>query len=134
LWPIEVEEGNVVTLALPAANLDPDFCRPQPGLVARAKEGDPRAFLGLFEAHGSRVYSLGLQFLGNIPAAENLTRDIFIEAFGSLNCISDDAAFAACLYRNAAKSVLVSYLKGRSHGDSGHRVRPHRHQSLVGQE
>lgn len=83
------------------------------GLLTRAKEGERRAFFALFQAHARRIYSLCLTVMGDFTAAENLTRDIFIEAFTSLDNIDDEAEFAARLYIRAAKKVFASRRKRR---------------------
>lgn len=80
-------------------------------LVDRAKLGERRAFLGLFEAHASRVHALSLQLVDDAATAEILTRDIFLEAYSNLHAIRDDAAFASWLHRRAVRVVFARYLK-----------------------
>jgi len=75
--------------------------------VEGAKEGHEQAFFGLFELHRRRVYSLCLRLIGSVPEAEELTRDIFMEAFRKLNAMGDDAAFSKWLYHNAVNAVLM---------------------------
>ena len=89
----------MVSLATPAADLLPLIPQVHWDLVESAKQGDRQAFSDLFEAHGRRIYSLSLRLLGSVPAAEILTRDIFIEAFSNLDAMSDDAASAKWLDR-----------------------------------
>ena len=88
------------------------------GLVARAKAGDGSACHALFEAHAKQIYSLSLRLAGELLDAETLTRDIFLAAFGNLNSIRDDDAFADELYRQSAKAVLARSLR-RGINDSG---------------
>lgn len=76
------------------------------GLVDRARSGERQAFLGLYETHKRRVYSLSLRLLGDAGAAENLTSDIFIEAFRNLESITDES-FADWLRRSALKNVMT---------------------------
>ncbi|MGZ4732211.1 MAG: RNA polymerase sigma factor [Terriglobales bacterium] len=101
-------------------------------LCGRAKEGERQALLALFQAHARRVYSLSLRATGDVTAAENLTRDIFVEAFSRLDTIEDDSAFAASFYRRAAKKMLTNRAKHRYPQGFGHRLGPHQHLSLVG--
>jgi hypothetical protein len=112
---------ELVTLALPAVHRRKEGHKPlfqgdlshrnlaqcSLGLVDRAKEGDKQAFLALFEAYGRRIYSLSLRLAGNVAAAENLTRNIFIDAFRSLDAIHDDAAFADRLHCIAVKTLTA---------------------------
>ena len=79
----------------------------EPGFVARAREGHKQAFFGLFALHRKRVYSLCLRLIGSIPEAEELTRDIFMEAFRKLHAVGDDATFSKWLYHNAVHAVLM---------------------------
>ena len=69
--------------------------------------------------HASRVYSLSLRSTGDVIAAENLTRDIFIEAFTCLDTVGDDSAFAARLYCRAAKKLLANGPKAATLKASG---------------
>jgi hypothetical protein len=106
-----VEESTVATLAVPTANFLPQAkgscSEPEPEFVEGGKEGHEQAFFGLFELHRRRVYSLCLQLIGSVPEAEELTRDIFMEAFRKLNALGDDAAFSKWLYHNAVNAVLM---------------------------
>jgi len=83
----------------------------QPALLARAKAGDRQALFALYREHAGRIYSLSLSVTKDVNAAENLTRDIFVEAFTGLDAVTDDAAFAARLYYCAAKKSLANGLK-----------------------
>ncbi len=103
--------GETNLAAITAANLiipkgRTSLAEHEPALLARAKAGDRQAFLALYHAHAGRIYSLSLNVTRDVTAAENLTRDIFVEAFTGLNAVTDDAAFAARLYRGGAKSCL----------------------------
>lgn len=45
---------------------------------------------------------------GNVAAAENLTRDIFVEVLSSLDAVRDDEAFAALLYPRVATTMMAT--------------------------
>ena len=103
--------GETNLAAITAANLiiledRTSLAEDEPALLARAKAGDRQALFALYHAHAGRIYSLSLSVTKDVNAAENLTRDIFVEAFTGLDAVTDDAAFAARLYRCAAKSRL----------------------------
>lgn len=98
----------MTTVPIPVANFIPETwkcCAEADCLVKRAKKGERVAFLGLFETYARRVYALSLRFTGNVRAAENLTRDIFVEAFSNLDAVCDDEAFAALLFRHTATTM-----------------------------
>jgi RNA polymerase sigma-70 factor, ECF subfamily len=100
----------MVTIAIPVADhlLETRKCsREADRLVERAKKGEQEAFLSLFQTHARRIYTLSLRLTGNITAADNLTQDVFIEAFRGLDAVSDDEAFAALLYRQAATTMIA---------------------------
>jgi DNA-directed RNA polymerase specialized sigma24 family protein len=100
--------GFMATVPIPVANFIPETwkCSAEADcLVKRAKQGEQLAFLGLFQTHARRVYVLSLRFTGNVTAAENLTRDIFVKAFSDLDAVCDDEEFAALLYRHAATTI-----------------------------
>ena len=102
--------------------------------LARAKAGDRQALFALYQAHAARIYSVSLSVMKDVTPAENLTRDIFVEAFNCLDAVNDDAALAARLYRCAAKKWLANGLKGRYPQGFGHRVGLHRHLTWSGAE
>ncbi len=101
-------------------------------LMERAKAGERQAFLALFHAHARQIYSLSLSVTGDVTAAENLARNIFVEAFTCMADIHDDAGFELWLYRRAAKKVLAHRAKRRYPQGFGHRLEPHQHLSFVG--
>ncbi|MGH9505097.1 MAG: RNA polymerase sigma factor [Terriglobales bacterium] len=103
-----------------------------PGLLDRAKEGEKQAFRALFEAHAGRIHSFTLRTLEDRTAAENLTREIFIEAFSDLDSVEDQTEFADRLYREATKKVFLSHLK-RGSDRLKHQHPSHEHLSFMGQ-
>ena len=121
--------GEINLAAITVANL---IAKDKTSVLARAKAGDRQALLALFQAHAGRIYSLSLRVTKDVTAAENLTRDIFVEAFTCLNAAADDTAFVASLYCGAAKKLLANGLKGRYPQGFGHRLAPHPHLSFVG--
>ena len=100
-----VTEIGSVTTHFPSAT-EP-FQESPAELVKRAKKGDAQACFELFESHSKRVYSLTLQLTADVTAAENLTQNIFIEAFRGLETVRDDAEFATALYRRTANAALL---------------------------
>lgn len=99
----------MVTNAILAANHPPTWrCSLEADrLVDRAKKGERAAFFRLFQTHARRIHTLSLRLTGNVTAAENLTRDIFVEAFSRLDAVRDDEEFAAFLYRHAATTMIA---------------------------
>ena len=112
-------------IAIPASNSFPATGKcalPTDKLLDHAKRGEQHAFLTLFQIHSQRIYSHSLRVTENVTAAEDLTRDIFVEAFKNLTTISDDEPFATFLYRRAAKTILARRFKSESFRKSAGRA------------
>jgi DNA-directed RNA polymerase specialized sigma24 family protein len=86
-------------------------------LLEHAKKGEQQAFLTLFQIHSQRIYSNSLRLTGNVTAAEDLTRDIFVEAFKNLTTISNEESFATLLYCCTAKTILARRFKSEDSGN-----------------
>ena len=68
-------------------------------LVALAAAGDGAAFHALVERHRAMVYRLAYQFAGNHHDAEDITQDVFIKVYRSLERFRYDAQLTSWLYR-----------------------------------
>jgi RNA polymerase sigma-70 factor (ECF subfamily) len=75
-------------------------------LVARARDGDVRAFEELVRRYQAPIFRLALRMLANRGDAEDLVQDAFLTAWRRLPGLHADAAFAAWLYRMAANRCL----------------------------
>ncbi|HET7585865.1 MAG TPA: sigma-70 family RNA polymerase sigma factor [Gemmatimonadaceae bacterium] len=75
-------------------------------LVARARQGDVRAFESLYRAHGQAVYALALRLLGDDAAAREQVQDIFVHAWERLGSFRGDSAFATWLHRLGVNLTL----------------------------
>jgi DNA-directed RNA polymerase specialized sigma24 family protein len=54
---------------------------------------------------------MSLRLAGSLSEAEDLTRDIFVEAFHNLDAIGDEQQFSTWLYRRAARIQIATRLK-----------------------
>jgi RNA polymerase sigma-70 factor (ECF subfamily) len=86
--------------AAPKAGADPQ-------LVARAQQGDERAFAALYEVHKRRVYSLCLRMTGNTAEAEDLSQEAFLQLFRKISTFRGESAFSTWLHRLAVNVVLM---------------------------
>ena len=75
-------------------------------LVARARDGDSRAFETLFRTHQGRVFALCLRMTADRAKAEECTQDAFIRAWENLERFEGRAQFGTWLYRIAVNEVL----------------------------
>jgi RNA polymerase sigma-70 factor, ECF subfamily len=80
-------------------------------LVARASAGDEPAFAELYALHHRRVYWLCTRMTHDAACAEDLTQEVFLQAYRRLATYRGDAPFATWLHRVAVNAVLVHLRK-----------------------
>ena len=68
-------------------------------LITRAAGGDPAAFQALVERYRSMVYRVAYQFAGNHYDAEDISQEVFIKVYRSLDKFRQDAQLSSWLYR-----------------------------------
>jgi RNA polymerase sigma-70 factor (ECF subfamily) len=85
--------GGVIFMTL-SAQTPPDS-----DLITRAAGGDPAAFHALVERHRALVYRVAYQFAGNHYDAEDITQEVFIKVYRSLDRFRQDAQLSSWLYR-----------------------------------
>ncbi|HEY2242548.1 MAG TPA: sigma-70 family RNA polymerase sigma factor [Streptosporangiaceae bacterium] len=75
-------------------------------LVARARDGDTRAFEALVRRYQGPIYRLAVRMLNDAAEAEDVTQEVFVTAWRRLPGIQDDKAVRAWLYRIATNRCL----------------------------
>jgi len=80
-------------------------------VVARAQTGDHQAFTELYSMHKNRVYRLCLRMVGNIPLAEDLTQEAFLQLYRKIATFQGNAAFSTWLHRLTFNVVLMHLRK-----------------------
>lgn len=68
-------------------------------LIARAKQGDMRAFEALYQLHKTPIFHTALAISGDRHLAEEILQEVFIRAHKNLHKMHDDASLAPWLYR-----------------------------------
>ncbi|MGQ0576370.1 MAG: RNA polymerase sigma factor [Pseudonocardia sp.] len=81
-------------------------------LVARAREGDLRAFEAIVRRYQGRMYRLALRMTGSAGDAEDVVQEVFVTAWRRLPEIREDAAVVGWLYRTTTNRCL-NVLRGR---------------------
>lgn len=76
-------------------------------VVARAADGDRRAYEHLYHRHCGHIYALCLRMTANVAEAEDATQDAFIQAWSKLSSFRGDSAFSSWLHRIAVNVVLT---------------------------
>jgi RNA polymerase sigma-70 factor (ECF subfamily) len=77
-------------------------------LLRRLRERDERAFRELVEAHRDRVYNITYRMLGNRHEAEDVSQEVFIAVFKTIDTFREESKFSTWLYR-----VAVNHCKNR---------------------
>jgi len=70
-------------------------------LVRRAKAGDDAAFGELFRRYQPRIFALVLHLTGNESDAEDITQEVFLRAYRSINKFAGRSHFFTWIYRIA---------------------------------
>jgi RNA polymerase sigma-70 factor, ECF subfamily len=76
-------------------------------LIRRAQRGDEEAFAALFQLHRRRVYSVCLSMTRDVPDAEDLTQEAFLQVYHKIGTFRGDSAFSSWLHRVAVNTVLM---------------------------
>jgi len=84
---------------------------PDQTLARVAAQGDMKAFEELYRRHNRRVYSLCLRMTKNVPEAEDLTQEAFIQIFRKISTFRGDSAFTTWIHRLTVNQVLMHFRK-----------------------
>jgi RNA polymerase sigma-70 factor (ECF subfamily) len=81
-------------------------------VVEEAKNGDRSAFEKLYTLYKTPVYALCLRLTRDVPDAEDLTQEVFMQVYRKVNTFRGEAAFGSWLYR-VATNVTMMHLRKR---------------------
>ena len=87
-----------------------DPVKEEPGIV----RDEIQPFEELFKAHHRRVYAVCLRMTGNAAEAEDLTQEVFLQAFRKLGSFRGESAFSTWLHRLTVNCVLMHFRRRRS--------------------
>lgn len=84
-------------------------------LLRKLHERDEKAFREVVELYRDRVYNLSYRMLGNREEAEDVSQEVFITIFKSIDSFRGDSKFSTWLYRIAANHCKnrIKYLARR---------------------
>jgi RNA polymerase sigma-70 factor (ECF subfamily) len=84
-------------------------------LIARLRERDEQAFSEIFRLYGDKVFSLIYRMLGNRHEAEDVTQEVFVTVFKTVDGFRGEAKFSTWLLRIAANQSKnrIKYLARR---------------------
>ncbi len=86
-------------------------------LVARAADGDTRAFEKIYREHSERVYGLCLRMCREKSEAEECAQEAFIQAWKKLHLFRGDSGFGTWLHRVTVNIVLGRMRKAKREKD-----------------
>lgn len=78
----------------------------QPGLIARLQQGDETAFRKLVDDNEVMVYNTVLSIVQQEDDADDVTQEVFIQAYQSIGSFRGDAKLSTWLYRIAVTKAL----------------------------
>lgn len=88
--------------------------RIEPDLLAACRRGEREAFESLFAANQKRVFSVALNFFGgNQESAKDVTQQVFLKIYTSLDAFRGDAEFTTWLYRITVNACVDEQRKSR---------------------
>jgi RNA polymerase sigma-70 factor (ECF subfamily) len=97
---------NALALAVTIPNVKDHDSGEDASLVARAGEGDLRAFEALYRRHVGRIHAVSLRLAGSQALAEDCTQEAFVRAWKTLPTFRGESAFGTWLHRIAVNVVL----------------------------
>lgn len=106
-YSLEAREG--LGVPMPVAVRDTAESLPalsESDLVREAQTGDADAFERLYRMHGRRVYALCLRMVSDPSRAEELTQDVFVRAWSTIESFQYRSAFGTWLHRLGVNVVL----------------------------
>ncbi|HXU40467.1 MAG TPA: sigma-70 family RNA polymerase sigma factor [Blastocatellia bacterium] len=82
-------------------------------MIEACKQGDREAFRDLFEAHKDRVYTIAFHYSGNEAMARDVSQQVFLKLFTTINQFREDSHFTTWLYRIVANACTDEHRKRR---------------------
>ena len=74
--------------------------------IQRVLSGDTACFACLLDKYSTQVYSLIFRVVRNREDAEELSQDVFVKAFRSLQAFKGDCSFSTWIYRIAYNTAV----------------------------
>ena len=93
--------------------MSPDATEPLPpidGLIQRCLDGDQAAWEDIVRQHWRKVFNIAYKFVGKHDEAEDLTQDVFIKIFKSLNTFDRRANFHTWLF-SVSRNLCIDHYR-----------------------
>jgi RNA polymerase sigma-70 factor (ECF subfamily) len=79
--------------------------------IQRIKDGDFRAFTGIVHKYQSKILTVVMKIVENREDAEDITQEVFMKVFKSLEQFKGDSEFSTWIYRIAYNTTLSELRK-----------------------
>jgi RNA polymerase sigma-70 factor, ECF subfamily len=76
-------------------------------------DADQELFQELYQTHHRRVYSICLRMTQDISLAEDLTHEVFVQLFRTVESFRGESAFTTWLHRLTVNHVLMYFRKNK---------------------
>lgn len=81
-------------------------------IIEQVKQGDDNAFGLLVERYQAKVYNLALRMTANPDDACDISQEVFLRAWRSLNAFQFESSFSTWLFR-LAHNLCIDFLRSR---------------------
>jgi len=81
-------------------------------LIEQAKHGDRRAFRALVLEHRRSVFAVAFDLTGSAEEAEDLSQEVFLKMYRSLDHFRSEAKLSTWLYRIAVNTWITKQRRG----------------------
>jgi len=82
-------------------------------IIEACKQGDRDAFHRLFQDHKDRVFTIAFHYSGDEAMAHDVTQQVFLKLFTSINQFHENSQFTTWLYRIVANACTDEHRKRR---------------------
>lgn len=89
--------------------------RPDRDLVERCRGRDAAAFDEVVDRHKAKIYNYLYRMMGNAADAEDLTQEVFVRLYTSLDSFRSQASLNTWLFRIAGNLCIDHFRRSRKH-------------------
>jgi len=78
--------------------------------VKHAKNGDIDAFEEIVKTYEKKIYNLALRYVGNSEDAYDVSQEVFIRVYKSINSFKEESSFSTWIYR-VAVNICIDHMR-----------------------
>ena len=115
----DVSRADTADFRMPA---DPSSAHAMDDVIARCLDGDQAAWDTIVRQHWRRVFNIAYKFVGRHDQAEDLTQDVFLKLYRSLDTFDRRANFQTWLV-SVSRNLCIDHYPQRPQGARGDQPR-----------